>query len=105
MRGMTDGGSALDGSARFSRKDDVIFREIAGETVLVPLRSGVGEISSIFTLNEVGATIWRLLDADRPLAAVAAELAAEFEVSQEKALADVTAFAGLLAEKGFVVPR
>jgi len=101
MRGMTDGGSALDGSARFSRKDDVIFREIAGETVLVPLRSGVGEISSIFTLNEVGATIWRLLDADRPLAAVAAEC----EVSQEKALADVTAFAGLLAEKGFVVPR
>jgi hypothetical protein len=43
----------------------MVFRQIAGEAILVPICTRVEEADSIYTLNEVAARIWELVDGSR----------------------------------------
>ena len=42
-------------------RNGLVTRSIAGETIIVPICGRLGDLDSIFTLNEVGSHIWRLL--------------------------------------------
>lgn len=75
------------------RKDPtIVARQIAGEYILVPIRQSAGEVESIFTLNEVGARIWELLDGQRSLLQVRDQMVVEFEVTLDEAEADLFEF-------------
>lgn len=87
---------------RASKKDEFVSRDLAGETILLPVKSGVASLESIYTLNEVARTIWDLIDGERTAAAIADELAARFEVSPREAQADVSEFLNDLAGAGLV---
>lgn len=91
-------------SARFAKKGEFAFRVIAGETLLVPIKAGVGELGSIYTLNEVGAAIWALVGPDRTTAEITRRICTDFEVTPEKAGQDVGAFLGALLERGLIEP-
>ena len=39
-----------------------VTRQIAGETLIIPIASQVGDLDAIYTLNEVGSRIWALLE-------------------------------------------
>ena len=45
----------------YVRSDSVVSRVIAGETLIVPVREGVGDLASIYSLNEVGSEIWQAI--------------------------------------------
>ena len=79
--------------AIYTPSEDVVFRDIEGELIIVPLTWGVGgteeETDAIFSLNEWGRAIWDRLDGQRSLRAVAADLAAEYEAPSEDIKADV----------------
>jgi len=77
---------------------DVVARDIAGEHLLVPVRSGVAATDCLFTADGAGAFIWACLDGRRDLGEVARLVAAEFEVDPARALEDVTAFASGLVD-------
>lgn len=51
----------MSDEAQFQRNPDYIFRKIADESVLVPIRQDVASMDSIYTLNSVGALIWECL--------------------------------------------
>ena len=51
-----------------------------------------------FTVGEVGGFIWEQLDGVRDLAAIVAEVVANFQVDRERAAADVLAFAEQVLE-------
>ncbi len=51
----------LSDSATYRRAEDFVSRNIAGETVLVPLRQQIGDLDSIYTLNDVATFIWERL--------------------------------------------
>ncbi len=74
---------------------DVRFRSVGGEMVLLSQQRG-----EILVVNEVGAHVVRAVDGRTPLAAVAERIAAEYQVSAERALADALKFAGQLVEVG-----
>lgn len=60
--------------------EDIVAREIEGEVIIVPLVAGIGDMDDeLYTLNETGQAIWRLLDGRKNLGTVAAELRQEFE--------------------------
>ena len=63
--------------AIYTPSEDVVFRDIEGELIIVPLTWGVGgtedEADAIFTLNEAGRAIWERLDGQRSLRAVVAQ--------------------------------
>jgi len=41
----------------FAKKNNLVTRNIGGETIIVPVEGHVGDLDSIYTLNEVGSTI------------------------------------------------
>ena len=79
---------------------DVVARDIAGEHLLVPVRSGIAGIDCLFTADEVGSFLYARLDGRRDAAALAALVAEEFDVAEERALSDVLEFLEALCDAG-----
>lgn len=77
-------------------------RSIGDETIIVPVRGGVGDLEAIFTLNAVGATIWKRIDGCTPVDRLAAAVAGEYEVGEAEAARDVADFIALLTSKGLL---
>jgi hypothetical protein len=83
----------------FSRNDDVVRREVAGETFLVPIHSHLADLRELFVLNEVGSWVWDHLDAS-DLDALAAGVSAEFEIDVDQARRDAQSFVQELVQAG-----
>jgi hypothetical protein len=81
----------------YVRSDSVVSRAIAGETLIVPVRKGVGDLASIYSLNEVGSMIWEALQPQRNRDEIVELLRQEFEDDGDQIERDVETF---LAEKG-----
>jgi len=92
----------MSGATRPSRHGEYVTREVAGETIVVPIRAGVGDLDSIYTLNEVGATIWKLIDGTRTADDIALAVVEVFEVEPEQARRDVEEFLAQLTEAGMI---
>jgi len=74
---------------RYRPDPAIVSREIAGETILVPIRQSASDLESIYTLDEVGGRIWELLDGQRTVAEVRDAIVAEYDVSPQEAEADL----------------
>lgn len=91
--------------AIYTPSEEVVFRGIEGEFIIVPLTSGIGDTEdAIFTLNETGRAIWERLDGQRSLRAVVAGLAAEYEAPSEEIEADVVGLVQELARRKMIAP-
>ena len=73
-------------------KKELIKREIAGDTILVPVGKTVLDSNGLFVLNELGAFIWDILPAVETEEAICRAILAEYEVSPEEAAKDVADF-------------
>jgi hypothetical protein len=93
---------SLQLAVRTSGDDAVVARRFGAETLLVPVCGGVGDLDSVYTLNEAGTVIWEALARPVPIGELAASLAARFDVTAEEARIDVEAFLGELAALGLV---
>lgn len=82
----------------YKRNEDFVFRKIENETILVPIKDNVGDMGSIYNLNEVGAFVWEHLDGKNRLLDIQNMLSEEFEVSPKEAKADLCEFVGQLRE-------
>lgn len=87
---------------RFVRSADLVSRNVAGETVVVPICRGVGDLDAIFTFNGVGTHLWVLLAEGRSEAELSEFVARRFAISAEQAQADVRSFLADLQEAGLV---
>jgi hypothetical protein len=83
---------------------EFVTRRIADETIIVPVVGGVGDLDAIFTLNDVGSHIWRLIESPTTVHAIVEEIGREFEVSPDRAEHDVAEFLDKLAEAGLIRP-
>lgn len=88
----------------FLPSPDVVARRVAGEYLLVPVRSGAAQMDYIFTANEVGSAIFLLLDGSRDGREIARQLCREFAVEEDRAQRDVVEFLRALFEAGLVRP-
>jgi hypothetical protein len=73
-------------------KDRVASRKIVDEVILVPLRDSVAEMESLYSLNEVGARVYELIDGKRSVRDICTVIVEEFDVDREQAEADVAQF-------------
>lgn len=89
-------------TAIYKRTESVVTREIAGETMLIPVTSQLADLQKIFTLDDVSALIWSLLDGEHGFKDVVAAVVNDFDVTEEVAEADVEKFLGELNEVGLV---
>jgi hypothetical protein len=89
--------------ARYYRKDtNLVTREIAGETIIVPIKNKVGDLNSIYTLNEIGSMIWQLIDDQKSVNQIVEEVCMAYEVGREEAEKDTLEFLNTLKEAGVI---
>lgn len=86
----------------FRKKGEVVFRNIGGESLLVPIVDNVGDLSSIYTLNETGTRIWGLLDGRRSIREITQLITDEYDVSEDVAIDDVGGFINELVNIRFL---
>ena len=79
-------------------KKELIRREIAGDTILVPCGKTVYDSNGLFALNELGAFIWDLLPCVETPEEICEAVLAEYDVSREEATRDIEAFLNRLKE-------
>jgi len=90
----------------YVRSDTVVSRVIAGETLIVPICKGVGDLASIYSLNQVATAIWDTISHPRSKSEIVQVIAREFEAESAQIERDVEAFlvemesAGLVTEVG-----
>lgn len=87
-----------------ARKDDFVTRYIGEQAIIVPVKEGVGDLGSIYTLNELGTRVWQLIDGLTPMQQIVEIIASEYEVSTEKAEKDVAEFLSCLEAFGLIRP-
>ena len=90
----------------YVRSDSVVSRVIAGETLIVPVRKGVGDLASIYSLNQVASSIWQAIAHPRSKDEIVELIEQEFEGERQQVDQDVDAFlvemhsAGLISTAG-----
>ncbi|MBQ3000267.1 MAG: PqqD family protein [Oscillospiraceae bacterium] len=84
------------------RSEDFLLREVAGSQVLVPVGAATRDFAGIVTLNSVGVQLWDALETEQTKESLAKVLTDRYEVSAERAMADVEKFLQNLQEVGAV---
>ncbi len=87
---------------RFMRSDSLVSRVIAGQTLIIPVRKGVGDLASIYSLNEVASSIWNLLLVPRAKEEIVDTLNREFAGSPQQIEGDVEAFLAEMQSAGLI---
>ncbi len=82
----------------YKKSDSIVFRKIADEFILVPIRQNVGDLESISTLNEVAARIWELIDGKMKVREIKDKIVEEFEVTPQQAEKDLIEYLQQLKE-------
>ena len=88
----------------FAKENDLVTRDVAGESIIVPIKGHVGDLEGVFTLNEVGAVIWRLMDGQKTVRQLMEAVRDEYEVEAEVAEKDVADFLRSLEDAGLISP-
>ena len=86
----------------YERNPDIVFRKVAGEYILVPIKRNVGDLESIYTLDEVAANIWEFFDGRRRVADIKEAITATFEIGPEAAEKDLMKFIQELESLGCI---
>jgi hypothetical protein len=79
-------------------KKELITREIAGETVLVPVGKSVYDANGLFVMNELASFIWKLLPNAESQEEICKAVLEAYDVDAETAAKDVAEFLDKLRE-------
>ena len=86
----------------YRRKEQLVTRRIADESIIVPVAENVGDLESVYTMGEVGAYIWERLDGQRPLDEIVAGICLEYEIDEVSAKSDAAEFISALEIAGLI---
>ena len=88
--------------AVFVRDPAAVTRRLGEETVIVPLRHDVADLTSIYTLNDTGSFVWELLGGAFSLQQVCDRLEENFDVDPGQARRDVLELITDLEAEGLI---
>ena len=86
----------------YIRSEAVVSRLIGGETLVVPVRGGVGDLASIYSFNEVGTIIWGALVSPTSLAELVDLIEREYPGNRGQVVQDVVLFLSDIRSAGLV---
>lgn len=82
-------------------KEGFLLRQVAGQTVVLPVGSGL-DLNMMITLNDTGAFLWDKLQQETDTEALVAALLTEYDVDEARAHASVDAFVQKLKDNDFL---
>ena len=84
----------------YIRAKAVVSRLIAADTLVLPLRAGIGDLTSLYSLNATATTIWDALETPQTLQRLCDLIDSKYDLSREKAEEDVALFMGQICSLG-----
>lgn len=83
-------------------KKELVKRDIAGDTILVPVGKTVYDSNGLFILNELGSFLWDRLDKAESEEELLQAVLEEYDVAEETAKTDLSTFLDKLRELGIL---
>ena len=74
------------------KSENVVFRKIEGEYILVPMVASAADVESIYNLNETGAAVWERIDGGKSIKDIIEEIKAEYEDEGNQIETEVISF-------------
>ena len=81
---------------------EFVLREIAGDYIIIPTGSTVLDFNGLITVNEVGVTLWNMLQEEVTMDELVAGILEEYDVSEEVAREDIQEFLDTLTQNGIL---
>lgn len=79
-----------------------VLREIAGEYIIIPTGKTALDFNGLITVNEVGVSLWKMLQNDITFEGLVEGILDEYEVEEEVAREDIQEFLDALIEGGIL---
>ncbi len=87
------------------RNPEFLLREVAGTIVVVPVGQATTAFPGMITMNPTGAFLWEKLETEHTVETLVAALVEHYEVTVEKAQADVVSFVEKLVPTGAILEQ
>lgn len=81
---------------------DYVLREIEGDYIIIPMGRATQKFNGLITVNEVGVSIWKLLQNDVTVSDLVDGILAEYEVEEDVAREDIIEFLKKLSDGGIL---
>ncbi len=73
----------------YRQAPSIVSRKIGDDFILVPIRQNMGDLESIYTLNDTAASIWAMMDGYHSLDQIRDHLLEEYEIDPAQAEQDL----------------
>lgn len=83
-------------------KKDFVLREIAGDHIIIPTGQTALEFNGLITVNEVGVSLWKMLQEETTVDRLLQGILDEYEVEEDVAREDIQEFLDALVEGGIL---
>ncbi|MCK9478042.1 MAG: PqqD family protein [Firmicutes bacterium] len=79
-------------------KEGFILKDIAGESIVVPVGENLVDFGAIIVLNETGVFLWNLLQEENDEAGLLQAILSEYDIDEQAATEDINSFLASLKE-------
>lgn len=79
---------------------EFVLREIAGDYVIIPTGKTVLKFNGLITVNEVGASLWKMLQEEATMDELVQGILEEYDVDEATAREDIQEFLDTLDKGG-----
>ncbi len=84
---------------------EFILREIAGDYIIIPTGKAVLEFNGLITVNEVGVSIWKMLQEETTFEELVSGILDEYDVDENVAREDIQEFLDKLVKAGILAGK
>lgn len=81
---------------------EFVLREIAGDYIIIPTGKTVLDFNGLVTVNEVGVSLWKMLQEEVTFEDLVKGVLDEYDVEEEIAREDIQEFLDKLVESGIL---
>src|SRR5665811_1607607 len=86
---------------RLQRSNNIVMRQIAGETILIPIHQTGADLQKVYLLNETATAVWQLLEHPHSMESLVEVLQQEFDASPEAIKEDIAKLLEDLIDQDF----
>lgn len=87
---------------RYQANDNYILREIAGESILVPVGEGAEQLNGMLTLNETFRFLWEIFQEPRTIQEAIAAATEQFDGEENRIEKDIRDYVEASLHYGFL---
>ena len=87
----------------YRQHPDVVTRKLGDDSILVPVQKSIGDLDSVYSLDEVASFLWQLLKEPKTTEELVGAMCSEYAVEESDARADVDEFLGDLSQAGLLL--